>query len=341
MKKRLEELDWLRAAAMTAVVLLHASSTFVARPSRLCLWGVTPALLLNQASRFSVPGFFLLSGLSLELSSPPRLPGFWLRRLRRVGLPYLGWTVFYFLAARGVSPALPLPDALSALGRDLALGSAAPHLWFIPVLLQLYLLYPLLRLLCARRPRAFAAVCLLLSLGSTLAVLGMLPVPGRWRSWLWRLFFPWLGYFALGMSLGGEGLERLAAFCRRHGPGLALAGLLGAMLYSLDAAHSGNLESVKPQLFVYTPLALAALLGVWSLLRPLPWAAKSAGFLARRSMGVYFVHVFLLRLLRRIPFLTKNAPGMLVLAALTFLGSLLLCSLPGLLLGGLRRLRKL
>ncbi len=340
MTTRREELDWLRAAAMIAVVLLHASSTFVARPSRLCLWGVTPALLLNQASRFAVPGFFLLSGLSLGLGPPPRLPGFWLRRLRRVGLPYVGWTVFYFLAARGASAALPLPAALAALGRDLTLGSAASHLWFIPVLLQLYLLYPLLRFLCDRRPRIFAAVCLLLGLGSTLAILGMLPVPGRWRPRLWRLFLPWLGYFALGMALRGEGLERIAAFCRRHGPGLLLTGFVGAVLYSLDAAHSGNLESVKPLLFVYTPLALAALLGARSLLRPLPWAAKAAGFLAGRSMGVYFVHIFLLRLLRRIPLLMKNAPGMLALAALTLAGSLLLCSLPGLILRGARRLRR-
>ena len=98
MKQRLSEPDWIRAASMLGVVLLHASSTFAAADSRFRVAGVTPALLCNQAVRFAVPLFFLLSGLSLGLSGKPvKLPGFWLRRLRRTALPYVLWTLFYLL----------------------------------------------------------------------------------------------------------------------------------------------------------------------------------------------------------------------------------------------------
>ena len=60
MKRRIE-LDWVRAAAMLGVVMIHASAAFVSRDSRLSLLGITPALFLNQASRAAVPLFFLLS----------------------------------------------------------------------------------------------------------------------------------------------------------------------------------------------------------------------------------------------------------------------------------------
>ena len=321
---RRSELDWVRSAAMLSVLLIHVSSTFVSRPSQLSLLGVTPAFFCNQAARFAVPLFFMLSGLSLGLSRRPvKLPDFWLRRLRRVGLPYLLWTVFYFLLNRGFRLSLE-PGLLRALGRDLLLGSASSHLWFISTLLQLYLLYPLLRLLQARFPRLTLGFGLLLSLFCTLIIYVPLPLRGWWRPYLWLLFPTWLGFFLLGMALGEERLRRLTDFCFRRRTLLLLLGLAAALLYAWDARRSGNLDSIKPQLFVYAPLCFAALCAAWPALKRLPGAEKAAAFLAARSMGVYFCHVFLLTLLRRVSFLTANTAGMLLLFAATLLLSLAL-----------------
>ena len=41
MKRRIE-LDWVRAAAMLGVVMIHASAAFVSRDSRLSLLGSPP-----------------------------------------------------------------------------------------------------------------------------------------------------------------------------------------------------------------------------------------------------------------------------------------------------------
>ena len=82
--ERRADVDWVRTVSVLGVILLHASSGFVFRSSRFAVLGMTPALLCNQAARFSVPVFFLLSGLGLGLSKREAgLPGFWLRRMRR------------------------------------------------------------------------------------------------------------------------------------------------------------------------------------------------------------------------------------------------------------------
>ena len=335
---RRTELEWVRAISVAAVLMIHASSGFAARPSRLALLGVTPAYCCNQAARFGVPMFFLLSGLSLGLSSRSvTLPEFWLRRLRRVGLPYLGWTLFYFLTAHwhslGTAPAL---RTLQLLGRDLLLGGAASHLWFIPPLLELYLLYPLLRRLYGRTPRLTLAAGFLLSLGCTLIVVIPLPLKGWLRPHLWRLFPTWLFYFLLGMALSSEGLDKLKAFCEKHAPPLLVLGPAGAFLYSLDSFTGGRPDSVKLQLFLYTPLVLASLLAAWKLLRR-PSAEKAVSFAAKHGMTVYFNHVFLLNLLRRVSLLQRNALGMLGLfaadALLSFALAAALDALPRLLRG--------
>lgn len=333
---RRSELDWVRAISITAVLMIHASANFAARPSSLALLGVTPAFFCNQAARFGVPLFFLLSGLSLGLS-PRRvtLPDFWLRRLRRVGLPYLGWTLFYFLIARWSGQgADSVPGGLRLLGRDLLLGGAASHLWFIPPLMELYLLYPLLRYLWERAPGLTLGAGFLITLVCTLIVDIPLPLGGWLQSHLWRLFPTWLFYFLLGMALSGERLEKLKAFCERHALLLPLLGLAGAFLYSLDSLRSGRPDSVKLQLFLYTPLVLVSLLAAWKRLRR-PSLEKAAAFAARHGMTVYFVHVFLLELLRRISLFQRGTPGMLGLfaadALLSFAFAAALDALPRLL----------
>ena len=321
-------LDWTRAVGMLAVVMIHASSTFALRWSRFTFWGVTPALLCNQASRFAVPLFFLLSGLSLGLGQRKvKLPDFWLRRLRRVGLPYLLWTLFYFYwYHRGPAFFRSLGD----LGSALLWGSADSHLWFIAVLLQLYLLYPLLRLCMDRLEGLTLAVSFLLSLFCTLVIYVPLPFSGWWRPQLWRLFPTWLFYFVLGMAVTPERLEKLTAFAERRALPLALLALACGLVYTWDAGNSGDLDSIKPQLFLFAPLVLAALLGSWRWAGRLPGAEKAVTFLSEKSMTVYFSHVFFLGRLRRLPPLMGNALGMLALFAGTVLVSLLFAWLLGL-----------
>ena len=327
MKRRIE-LDWVRAVSMLGVVMIHASAPFIFRDSRFMLLGVTPALFCNQATRVAVPLFFLLSGLGLGLGGKPvKLPGFWLKRLWRVGVPYLLWSLFYFLLDRRFQLGLLMEGrTLRELGWLLLLGGAASHLWFIPALLQLYILYPLLRRLMDRQPVVTLSAGLALTLFATLIIVVPLPLTGWWRPHLWRMFPIWIFYFLLGMALTGERLERLSSISRARAPLLIALGIAAALVYVWDAARSGNLDAIKIPLFLYTPIAFAALVAAWKYLERPAWAEKAVLFLAEGSMTVYFSHVFFLRYLRRIPLLTENALGMLGLFVADALLSLALAA---------------
>ena len=328
--ERRGDVDWVRTASMLGVIFLHASSGFVSRPSRFSLLGMTPALLCNQATRFSVPVFFLLSGLGLGLSRREAgLPGFWLRRMRRSVLPYVLWSAFYFLQSSHFRvSALVSHGGLRTFGRLLLTGGAASHLWFLPVLLQLYLLYPALKWCMRTCPLATLVLSFLISLYCTLVIYVPLPVPPWWRVRLWRLFPVWLFYFTLGMGLSAERLEMAAAFARKHAAALCLLAAAAALAYTADARSSGNLDSIKPQLFLYSPLCFLAVLASWKWVGGIRSVGAISAFLARHSMTLYFSHIFFLGLMRRIAFFQRNAGTMLLMGALVAILSALAALLP-------------
>ncbi len=338
---RIPALDWVRTVSAFGVILLHCSSLFVARPSRWAVLGVTPALLCNQAVRFSVPVFFLLSGLSLGLGGkPPKLPQFWLRRLWRVGVPYVLWSGFYFLLDRRLDLRVFMDaDALRVFGRFLLTGGAASHLWFIPVLLQLYLLYPGLMWLRQRAPALMLSASFLISLTCTLLLLLPSPLTPWWRARLWRWFPTWLFYFVLGMALTRSRLESIAAFAGKHPVPLLLAAAAASLLYSWDAGRSGNLDSIKPQLFLYGPLCFLAAFASWDRLSRLPALARFSSFAARHSMAIFFSHICFLRLLRQQSFFNRNALTMLLTFAAVSALALLIAALSGLAGDLLKRVR--
>lgn len=324
------DVDWVRTVSVLGVIFLHASSGFVSRPSCFALLSVTPALLCNQAARFSVPVFFLLSGLGLGLSRREAgLPGFWLRRMRRSILPYVLWSAFYFLQSSHFRLSTLLAHGgLRAFGRLLLTGGAASHLWFLPVLLQLYLLYPALKWCMRACPLATLVLSFLMSLYCTLVIYVPLPFPPWWRVRLWRLFPVWLFYFTLGMGLTVERLERAAAFARKHAAVLCLLALAAALAYTADASRSVELDSIKPQLFLYGPLCFLALLASWKWVGGIRGIGAISAFLARHSMTLYFSHIFFLGLMRRIAFFQRNAGTMLLMGALVAALSALAALLP-------------
>lgn len=94
---RIEELDFARVLAMLSVITIHVTSTFVHYNSRVAVSGMNLAFILNQLSRFAVPLFILLSGVSCGLNGFCTARQFLRRRLIKTGVPYLIWSLVYML----------------------------------------------------------------------------------------------------------------------------------------------------------------------------------------------------------------------------------------------------
>ena len=136
-KERIVFLDYLRVFACLMVMFVHACEAFyfgddggLFFASRGDAFWVT---LIDSACRASVPLFVMASSYLLFPVTRPT-GEFFRRRLLRVAVPFAIWCVLYLIRFDG----RPV-DCL--FNFPMATGG---HLWFVPMLLGLYLLMPLL-----------------------------------------------------------------------------------------------------------------------------------------------------------------------------------------------------
>lgn len=337
MNKKLIELDYVRAISMLGVIVIHVTSSFVYAQSNLSVGGMNPAFILNQIVRFAVPMFVLLSGLSLGFSHSYTgyLP-FLKSRCVKIVIPYLIWSALYWLAYHR-------SEGIEAFARALLQGSAASHLYFIVIMIQLYLLYPLLKRLVERRPFLWLGSAFLISIVSQGAILlagkGVIE-RGPLLQNLWFLFPSWIFYFVLGMATCRLDAAKLCAWCGRHLWHLLAAAAVCAGLFSYESRLTGNLDSIKFSLFVYTPLILLAILALGYRLRERAKLNRLVSFLAAHSQTVFFSHLFVLTHLRKFPLLTTGTRGMLLLLIAETVLSVLLAWLIDTLVGLVKKRKK-
>ncbi|ALG83663.1 acyltransferase [Gordonia phthalatica] len=145
----LYQIDFVRLFTFGGVILDHV------------ILGLAPATAIVAEGvglmlRYTRYCFFALTGFVLTYQYRNRelhAPTFWRRRYKLIGLPFLMWSLFYWLNRHyqrggldaiwgifhdGASERL----ALKSLIYDLATGNAAYHLYFLSVSMQIYLVFP-------------------------------------------------------------------------------------------------------------------------------------------------------------------------------------------------------
>jgi surface polysaccharide O-acyltransferase-like enzyme len=138
--KRIALVDYLRAFAIIAVVVLHLPTVDFS------LSASTPAYLFELAVKtaaesVAIPFFILLSGLSLAINySDFSINRFYLKRAKTIVGPYLFFSVFYLIYRYCNNDDLTLLAIISSIFN----GSSFYHLWFMILIPQYYLLYPVI-----------------------------------------------------------------------------------------------------------------------------------------------------------------------------------------------------
>lgn len=155
-----------------------------------------------------------------------------LGQLKRIGIPYLAWTLFYTLFSAEYSVLVtknPYPLAENLL-MSLFLGDAMPQLYFILVLLQLTLLTSLfLRVLNSKWMNAV----LLLSTPLCILVYYMiLQKNGSYPPYYNVLCFAWMSYNYLGLLVRKKGFTPEFAKVKPWRAGAAVLG--GILLCCLE-----------------------------------------------------------------------------------------------------------
>lgn len=130
--------DLLRITAAFMVVLLHtAGAKWSAVRYNSFDWAVLN--VYDSLVRSAVPLFFMLSGAFLLKKEIP-LKRLWLKKILPLLLIYTVWSILYAVDAIGLTALFKTPFSEFLLSA--AQGSY--HLWFLPTLIGLYMLQPIL-----------------------------------------------------------------------------------------------------------------------------------------------------------------------------------------------------
>ena len=145
-RRRLDHVDAMRPVKQAGVISTHAVLYFAPAAASMSSGA---ALLLLHVSR---EGFFFISACMLThaYSGLHRagLPRFYWRRFLSVGVPYLCWSAIYFLYQLPAAHYPSMAAALRGLANMVATGYF--QLYFLLVIMQFYLVFPLVLMLLRR-----------------------------------------------------------------------------------------------------------------------------------------------------------------------------------------------
>ncbi|MEK4139478.1 acyltransferase [Paenibacillus sp. FSL L8-0696] len=208
-KERIPQLDIFRAIAIFAVLAIHATSRTLAETLGTNMFH--PFLFINKFSQFAVPSFIFLSGFVLFYNYIDRPLGgktlgkFYSRRLLYIIVPYVVFSLLYFALKMnaGNTWGLPPGEMASKLWKYLWTGTAYTHLYYIIIIIQFYVLFPLI-LWCLQKVRHLAAwaplIGLLLQWGFVLLNKYMTN-HGYWQLSKGSLAITYFSYFLLGAGI--------------------------------------------------------------------------------------------------------------------------------------------
>lgn len=148
--KHLYQIDFVRLVTFAGVVLDHVILAIAS-------YGEIIAQGIGLLLRYTRYCFFALTGFVLTFQYRNRelhAPTFWRRRFKLIGLPFLAWSLFYWVFNRwrrggwetvwaAFDGPAQIVDSLKAIAYDLITGHAAYHLYFLSVSMQIYVVFPL------------------------------------------------------------------------------------------------------------------------------------------------------------------------------------------------------
>lgn len=301
MRPKINELDFVRAIAIIAVVLIHATSEATILPAA---GSITQKFFysINTLGAFAVPVFIILSGIVLfyKYYDSWRFRDsitFYKKRIMSVLYPYLVFSVFYYLYYQ-IKYTDGVTFDIRAFAGLLPYGDAFYHLYYMSIIFQFYLLFPIIISL-TKRFRWFE---------SSLVLIGVLIQGGFY------VYFTWFNnisnratmsvtYFALFLAGAVIGIHyhKISKWIERNSLWLIPLGILTGALYV------GMFWSVKYYgasiqntwfMLVYNAYALLmaiALIGAGKFVLKLsPKLSKPVLRLGKASFGVYLLHPLVL-----------------------------------------------
>jgi peptidoglycan/LPS O-acetylase OafA/YrhL len=267
---------------------------------------------VQQLAQFCIPAFLFISGFFIAYAArgnPPTLSWKVVRtRIANLLWPYLIWSVVFYGAAvlEGRVLGNDAGYSLAEFFERLLTGGVVPPYFFVPLLIQFYLLSPFMARLGKSRPRLLLAVFALLQLAITAVSylrLFDIAVPETLKSSGW-VFVHWAFFFPFGVVCGFH-QRRFVQALSRYKRWLLVAVMVFAILsvvesevlYQTTQDYGWARGHLKFSIFFFGLAFNLYFLAIDT--RSLPFT-RTVEQMGSRSYGIYLLHVPVQDLLGRI-----------------------------------------
>lgn len=301
---RLYEIDVVRILTFACVIGVHTTSHTVASDD-LGLFGLLALLHFTREVFFALTAFVL----AYSYFSRPRpfirtVP----RRLLLVAVPYVTWSLIYFVASNLKSPHYTFGEATVSFLQHLVEGTAWYHLYFLLVTMQVYVLFPVF-LWIVEKAKGKHVLLLAGAFAYQLVLTWFLRYSPDSLGWISEnpksLFITYLFFIFLGAVCAFHATEFLA-WVRAHRRLVAVltaaSGVALLVFFAVSVASGVSpyragtpLQPVLMAWSVFVGLGFLALGTWWSDRRdPESRIAKAVTVVSDRSFGIFLAHPMVL-----------------------------------------------
>jgi surface polysaccharide O-acyltransferase-like enzyme len=279
-------LDVARVAAITSVILLHASPTpyaLVVDQTYAMTWFTWD--VFSSLAWFGVPLFVMISGAVLLKPSKVNEPlgVFFKKRWKRIGLPLIFWGAVYFVWSVFVNH--------TALSTDFVLTSILNgpyfHFWYVYMLVGLYIATPVLRVLVANMTRKVFTYLIFLWFASPILE-PFLHLQGQTNADYFFVFTGFLGCYFLGAYLRDVKLRSPVPY------GLLALGIGWTIVgnYLITATFGERFNTfILGSITTNTIVTAAAL---FLILTRITYTNPLFTFVSQNTLTIYLFHVMIL-----------------------------------------------
>lgn len=298
--------DILKVFAIVGVIVIHSSAPYLMEYEKSSS-GWWAANLYDSICRWCIPVFFMLSGtFILEQVQKQSLRSFFLKRLKRICIPFFFWSAVYFFWRISVNNE---KISFTEIVRLFVKEPAYYHLWFIYTLIGLYFLSPFIGVYLKHASKANIRGFLLMwfVLGSFLPTIELLFSIETYLSIATPSFiFYYAGYFVLGYLLKDVYVKRIWLI-------FLIAVFLMALFFTMYGTYILTVK-IKNGVFtdaLYEYFSVNVLLmsiPVFLVFKSIKWpfiiieSSKGKPFfhsLALSIPGIYLVHAMVVSFLKR------------------------------------------
>ncbi|PGM60704.1 hypothetical protein CN947_15890 [Bacillus cereus] len=306
------EFKVLQSIAFLAVVLQSSLLYTMNQGNILLEQSLIMGMLFNLA-KFSAPAFIFIVGFHLIRQYTKQLvyTEYIYEKASHLLIPYFFWSILYLLTTNEI---VTMQSGI----KSLLLGTAAPHLWYVIMMFQIHLLFPLLCTLfywfqkrtenkkdIYKYMTIFACLYFLLMWYSSHYIFnGEKLTNSTILHYTDRSFFSYSFYFVMG-GIAAVALKSWRLFVMKHIPLVTILFFvlflfINYELFSFYGANSIHLTVstyLKPSMFLYIVCEIIILyvLSI-TIVQRRGFLYKALRFIGNYTYGAYLAHFFFLQL---------------------------------------------